>query len=489
VSTAEVPTGKAGSPESLAVACVAVVLSAGAVPMSCAREPEVPACAVSDAALTGTPAPTVAEVRWTSDVAGHGAVIWGYTPESLSYETKPGGSGTTEHAVQVVGPAPATPVFWRAVTRTADGVCASPVSAWTPGEADWVDPTVEFHGSSPGFHPGFRVVPMAIGDARVVVLDDLGRVAWNWMAPLGYGIGEAHVDPDGLGFRALGVAEDLESGGGALFRVRFDRGAEEAIALPHCHHGFEVLGDGRIVYIAADPRQVTSEDGSDTATVAGDVLVRIGPSGEDEEILFSGWDHWLPDLAVLRADDQHYYETWLDWTHANSVHARPGGGFLMSFRKTNTVVALDDDGALLWTLTGADAPYPGDLVNLGDEADLFYAQHNAVDVDGGILLFDNGPDDGVSWSEVSEFEVDEDALTFRRRWTHDWGRRLFVKRQGDVQRFDDGGTLVNWGSGGHMTEVDAAGRVVWELEAPRRFMGYSEHHAGLGGVLAAGEAR
>lgn len=375
-------------------------------------------CMVGEPDLSVTAAPTVVNLTWATTTPGVGFVAWGYAPDALTWETNAAAEATTEHAIQLVGAAPETTVWWSVRTRIGEELCETAPVAWEVPAADWEDVPFSVAATGGGFTSGFRLVPVgAFRDgpplpAYVVLVDDLGRVVWSWTVPERYTLSDLHMEEGGVSFLGLAVADNIEDTPGSIHRVRFDRTEEEVIPVPYAHHGFDIHADGRIAWIAAEARYVAGRDGTDGATVAGDVVMVMGAHGEDPVQVFSGWDQWIPNLAEIARADGPSYVTWKDWTHANGLHIRPDGGYLVSFHLINSVVALDATGAYRWMLAGESALYPGDVAFLGPAEDLFTHQHSAIDVEGGVLLFDNGPTG--TWSEAAEFLVDEAALTFQR---------------------------------------------------------------------------
>lgn len=332
---------------------------------------------------------------------------------------------------------------------------------------------LDLFANEPGASSGFRLLPVEGSPGRVTLVDDAGRIVWSWEADPSFAPADAFLDPDGAAVNILAVSKDVESGEGGYFRVALT-GEATFVPIPYIHHAFTPLPDGRIAFLEADPRQV--ED----VMVAGDKVVARDADGQNPVVLFTTWDLWEPDMPALREQTYDYYTTWLDWTHGNSINVRADGGLLLSFHRVSAVVSIAPDGQVDWTLTGTNTSVPGDYTLDGDPADLFQQQHNPIDVDGGVLLFDNGPA-VAGYSEAARYALDDVGHTFTKVWTFDWDQAVSSDRQGDVQPLANGNILINWGGGGALTEVTEDKAIVWGIAAKNRFFGFSEQYDRIGG--------
>lgn len=415
--------------------------------------------------------PGVATIRWTTNASGSSVVLW--REGDAEHGSVDDGAAATEHAVLLAGLAPDAEVLWRVRTASGDFACESSEKPYTAPSVDIPPVNLDLFAHEEGASSGFRLLPVEGDTGRVIIVDDHGRIVWHWEADSAYAPADAFLDEDGTTVHVLAVSRDLETGEGGVYHVSLT-GEAEFVPIPYVHHAMAPLSDGRIAVLEADPRPVGDE------LVAGDRVVARDADGQNPVQLFSTWDLWEPDMDVIHAQTYNYYTTWLDWTHANSVNLRADGGLLVSFHRISTVVSIDPGGNVDWTLVGSRSYIPSDFAIDGAEDDLFQQQHNPIEVEGGILLFDNGPAVG-QYSEAARYELDEKDRTFRRVWTFDWDQAVDTDRQGDVQPLDNGNTLVNWGGAGFLTEVTEDREVVWGLSAVNRFFGFSHQYDRIGG--------
>ena len=97
-----------------------------------------------------------------------------------------------------------------------------------------------------------------------------------------------------------------------------------------------------------------------------------------------------------------------------------------------------------------------------------------------ILFFNNEAPGGTA-SAVIDVELDLDERTAEPLWTYaDPGRKNDV--MGDVQRLDNGNTIVGYSTRGIVQEVSPAGEVLQQLEWPTGYaFGYIQKRQSLYG--------
>jgi len=65
-----------------------------------------------------------------------------------------------------------------------------------------------------------------------------------------------------------------------------------------------------------------------------------------------------------------------------------------------------------------------------------------------------------------EYEVDDASETLVEVWNFGLGEGIYGDTAGEAHRLENGNTLHNYGSAGHLREVTSEGEIVWEVEWP-----------------------
>jgi hypothetical protein len=142
------------------------------------------------------------------------------------------------------------------------------------------------------------------------------------------------------------------------------------------------------------------------------------------------------------------------------------------------VLKLDLSGNLIWQLGGANPL--GDHVEIDDSWGSLIFGHHLVDGDTLLIFDNNGATNGGSI--VWEYAVDESDLTAVNTWSYQSEAALTSTVMGDVQRLDNGNTLVTYSTVGTIQEVQPDGTVVRQITASGQTpYGYVTHRESLYG--------
>jgi hypothetical protein len=238
-------------------------------------------------------------------------------------------------------------------------------------------------------------------------------------------------------------------------------------------HDSILLPDGSRYLLAYEPN-------ADTGLVDA-VIQEVGPDGA-VEFQWNSADHVDPAAETV--------STTPDYAHVNSIAIMADGDLLVSFRHLSAVFKVARTahdgfavGDVVWKLGGRDS-----TLSFVDDPDAGpCAQHDATELaDGHILLFDNGsstvtkafcvdPADRSGpvvqrpITRIKEYAVDESAGTATLVWSWQKDDR-FAHFAGSAQRLANGDTLVGWAAETDATvsEVDQAGKILWELRDPEQ---------------------
>jgi len=105
-----------------------------------------------------------------------------------------------------------------------------------------------------------------------------------------------------------------------------------------------------------------------------------------------------------------------------------------------------------------------------------------------LFHFDDGAVDAVNaYSEAVEYSLDEASGTYTPIWRYDYDQRISSYLLGDVERLENGNTLIAWGSGGTITEVTPEGDLAFQVSlAIGPAPGFTHHIDAPGGLPTRG---
>jgi len=168
------------------------------------------------------------------------------------------------------------------------------------------------------------------------------------------------------------------------------------------------------------------------------------------------WDHFEITDATVDITGSN-----VDYAHGNSIEADTDGNLIISSRHMDEVTKINrQTGEIIWRLGGKNNDF-----TFGNEADLFYHQHDARRLENGNLtLFDNGLPEVRPTSRAMEYALDEINMTATVVAEYKNTPETFSVAMGSAQRLENGNTLVGWGSGyPAMTEFRSDGTKAFEL--------------------------
>jgi hypothetical protein len=180
----------------------------------------------------------------------------------------------------------------------------------------------------------------------------------------------------------------------------------------------------------------------------------------DETIAFLEHDGLL-DRVMERSPDGSVHEVvslsaalgGVDRNHGNSLHySEPEDVYTVSDLFQNAFVKVRRTGEVVWILGGANSSFSGDVG--------WYHQHGHQLLDPNHLLFFANGDAGEA-SRAIELELDLSMLIATRTWQYETGVHSLL--YGDVQRLENGNTLVTFSPSGLVHEVAPEGTLVNEL--------------------------
>ncbi|MDG1481370.1 MAG: aryl-sulfate sulfotransferase [Myxococcota bacterium] len=391
---------------------------------------------------------TVITVEWTTPEPTDAHVEFGHTKE-LGRRSKT--TSGTEHKAILIGLSPEQVVYLQVVTDTD----TSPLTTVTTGALSADLPQLTLTGD-PDALPGYLVVPLMGTTGLVVIINRYGDIVWH--TPLA---------PRDLSYRAwLDRSEEIIafnrfdiSGQNAIIRQPLDGSEAEVLDFQPHNHDFLVLPDGDLAVIGRVEQSVDGE------MVPGDGIYRVDRSGEST-LLWSAWDDFT--YAGL-SDDLG------GWTHANALDYYPDeDAFYLSLRSFDAIIKLEaSTGALDWVLSGD--PTISDFTYAEGATPTSHQHQFERLAPDRILSFDNRYDLQEP-ARVVEFALDLEERVAEEVWTYQHEPALSVYALGDVDRREDGSTLVDWSTSGVIQYLSPEGEELWRLNTE---LGYAFGYVSL----------
>jgi hypothetical protein len=213
--------------------------------------------------------------------------------------------------------------------------------------------------------------------------------------------------------------------------------------------------------------------GKAAASITGDIIQEIDA---DNRLVFE-W-HTFDHVAITNTFADMTQSSF-DYAHVNAMTIDPtDNNLLASLRTTSEIVKIDRrTGQIIWRLGGKNNQFA--FIGEHPENAPYYTvgQHDVHRLPNGHLLyFDNGNISGGgvtpsdrTYSRAVEYALDEVNMTATLVWEFRHTPDISAPCTGSVKRFPNGNTLIDWGcavptSGTILTEVDAAGQVIFEMK-------------------------
>jgi hypothetical protein len=403
-------------------------------------------------------------VRVTFDTTEEATATVMFGPEDLRYETPPTEKGT-HHEVLLVGLPALTTAHYQIVVGDETGQERTI-------ETGPVDPLFQPLILSGGGHDRFAGMAMLGGKlgAGVAILDPEGRYVWNYIDDSGLYVYRMRPlkDGSGVGYNVANVSGDRAITGTGLVKVPFDGSEQTMVSLEYFAHDWVDHADGTVAAIAFKPGPLPEEcpdvyakavkkDGK--KELLGNHIVEIAPDGTQTEV----WDSW--DCFDPCTDISNTLESGTEpgWTFANALdYDEDTDSYLVSMRHLSTIASVSRaTGQCNWIFGSTPS------ATIEPTGKVFWNQHQFQWWPGHLLVFDNDGlgsplkgDDGVDESRVLEYALDPAKPTAEVIWEHRLG--VYSPVLGDVQRLENGDTMIVASLSGQIARVTADGETTWK---------------------------
>jgi len=418
----------------------------------------------------------------------HGAQsVW------VSFQADDGGAQTTPttdasvraQTLPVLGLQPSTHYSLQALASDGDGgLASSPVMDFTTDVLPSTLSNYAFEAATTGtILPGYVMVSKLLAGGNVnqdaVIVDRSGQVVWYRSG--GLLDGDFQKQPDGSYTLSSGAVSQVPFAYASVYR-QFDSLGDvtRSWTVPNGGANLHELllqpnGDALTFTVTTRTYDMSAYDGgSATASLTGNILVRVMPDG-GTDFASDFFDDFDPTDIVAAVN---HAGAAVDAIHANSIFVASDGNYLESARHLSQVRKIDaQTGAVIWKLGGLRSDFTFSNDPLGGFSMQHFAREVAPD---DILLFDDGDEHTPAQSRAVEYKLHFDSngapTDAELVWSYTpppdaSGNPIYGLAMGSAQRLPDGHTLIDYGTFTRVDEVDAQGNLVWQLTDPNPGLG------------------
>lgn len=380
-------------------------------------------CTFDVTATTSAAIPTVGIVTWSVNMAAveRASIEFGLD-ESYGFSA-PVDLDAPGRRTLLLGMKAAHDYHYRVVADGGGEHCVSPDYVLTTGPLANGLPVVEVktedaERATPGFIESVYLV-----DGPAFIIDQDGDYVW-WSGSGEMGRAEQSYDGKYMWIGNVNVS----GGAGRVHRVGMDgTGDTDFPEFGDYSHDLTVLPDETVGFIQHDGH------------MCDDIMERA------------------PDGSVREIINVHDAHGGTAICHTNSIHYHADDdSYTFSDLNQNTYVKVTRAGEVVWILGGTTSQFTGDGAEWTREHG-----HELIAPDR-LLFFNNN--EGSQSSLAVEVKLDFDAMTATRVFQYDGGFSSVI--YGDVQRLDDGNTLVTYSVAGVVHEIGPDGALVRSFETP-----------------------
>jgi hypothetical protein len=355
------------------------------------------------------------------------------------------------------------------VAETEQGLACSEAFYLEPASLDPGIPELTLTESVSDLAMGGYTVMGLITDGAsfVVIVNEHGEYVWADTMRQGV-VSRAVFAEDSTSILYMTWAENVSSKG-KVYRLGYDGEVQESLQITGAHTDFVQLPDGGIASIAWDLRLLEDEEGL-TRQILGDSIVELDSEGE-ERVVWSAFDVYEPDLSheYTAAGTVGGGEDFEDWSHGNGLsYDAEQDDFLISLFGLGSMVRVDrETGATRWILSDSHGDFVSSTKDrliqgthsveaLADDRLLVFNRNipNPLDLDQGV---------GDMCSEALEIELDFETGEATKVWSYGSEECVLVVYFGEAIRLENENTLVIFSSSGQISETNAAGETVWQI--------------------------
>jgi hypothetical protein len=388
-------------------------------------------CTITPMATASMQIGTVFNVQFTTDMQGVTEAHIDFGPDTNYGFTAPVDLKAANYKTPLLGMKQNKPYHYRVTVTGGSGMCSSADQPIMTGALLNGLPKATITTPVPDkLTGGFMVSEFYGGSKKVAfILDKDLETVWAYDPKFGSGgdITRARMSYDG---KWMWIAHgNVPSSMGLMKKVAIDGSSEMDVSSKFVglNHDFTVLPDETIYFIAYGAGGAQCDD-----------IVEYKPDGTTRTVM---------NMSKAFSSGA---------CHCNAIqYSKDDDTLVVSELDHMAYVKLDRmSGSVKWVLGGgSNNQFTGDGSTWTNEHNMHMLAKDHM------VFFNNGPGMGQG-SVAIELQLDETAKTAKKLWSYTAMPAIANAIMGDVQRMDNGNTIVAFSTQGVVHEVDAAGTVL-----------------------------
>lgn len=209
-------------------------------------------------------------------------------------------------------------------------------------------------------------------------------------------------------------------------------------------HEMLLLNNGHYLVMSYDPQPVNMSlvvpGGNPNAIVTGLVIQEV----DNHENVFFQWRSWDHFEITDATDDIDLTAQGVDYVHGNAFEIDQDGNILLSSRHLDEITKINfTTGDVNWRF-GKNSENNDFLIE--DDPTGFTHQHDIERLTNGhYTVFDNGNLRSPQYSQVLEYELDQNSLVATLVWSYRHAPDIYAGSAGSFRTQSNGNRVIGWG--------------------------------------------
>lgn len=207
-------------------------------------------------------------------------------------------------------------------------------------------------------------------------------------------------------------------------------------------HELKVLPNRNALLMSYDVQVVDMRNylpGGDSAAIVTGLIIQEIDRYKNVVFQWRSWDHF----SITDAVHEDLYAHKIDYVHGNAIEVDTDNNLMISSRHLDEITKINlQTGDIIWRFGGKNNQFT--FIN---DTRKFCYQHDIRRIkNGNVTLFDNGNFHTPQYSRAVEYSLNETAKTAELVWQYKNTPNIFGFAMGNVQRLDNGNTVIGWGA-------------------------------------------